>query len=204
MEGTYGGASALTAARVSSHRQRTLHLCASGRWIKGVELMSPTSTTPALPGVVRLLAPEEGRRLAAARHRAAERLDSSDTAGHRSPADVDGMRPPASAAQHLSTQRLSTQLTVECDDAEIPRRLCWRDRWHVVVEDPVRWFERRRWWLEDSRAERGRGPGVVDHEIWRLQIRLEAAPRAMPRTVDLSRHTGSGRWRLLRVHDVAA
>ncbi|MDZ5078453.1 DUF6504 family protein [Nesterenkonia sp. HG001] len=95
-------------------------------------------------------------------------------------------------------------MTVECDETGIPHRLCWRDRWHAVVEEPVRWFERRRWWLEDARVERGRGAGVVDHEIWRLQIRLEAASRAVPRTVDLSRHAGSGRWRLLRVHDAAA
>lgn len=152
--------------------------------------MSPTSTTPALPGVVRLVAPEEGRRLAAARNQ---------TAPGREAPRADGVPSPAP-----SGQRLTTELTVECDDAGVPRRLCWRDRWHAVVEEPIRWFERRRWWLEDSRVERGRGAGVVDHEIWRLQIRLEAASRAMPRTVDLSRHTGSDRWRLLRVHDVAA
>ncbi|GAA1186146.1 DUF6504 family protein [Nesterenkonia xinjiangensis] len=153
--------------------------------------MSTTSTTPALPGVVRLVAPEEARRLAAARSQSAASRASGS--GSRNDAAVIPL-----------SRALTEELTVECDETGIPHRLCWRDRWHAVVEEPVRWFERRRWWLEDARVERGRGAGVVDHEIWRLQIRLEAASRAVPRTVDLSRHAGSGRWRLLRVHDAAA
>lgn len=159
--------------------------------------MSSTSTTPALPGVVRMITPDQARRLAISRGApAAAELTAGPHSADISPADGSSVAPPK--------KPLTEELAVECDEAEVPRRLRWQDRWHLVVEEPIRWFERRRWWVEDARVERGRGPGVVDHEIWRLQIRLEAASRAVPRTVDLSRHTGSGRWRLLRVHDVAA
>ncbi|GAB3178449.1 hypothetical protein GCM10027060_04330 [Nesterenkonia halophila] len=149
--------------------------------------MSTTSTTPALPGVARLVPPKTARDLAVARRRAAGGAD----------------RPEATAAASVPGP-LTEALEVECDDDGAPYRLSWRDRRHVVVAEPVRWFERRRWWDEESRVERGRGAGVVDHEIWRLQVRLEAAAGAEARTLDLSRHVGSGRWRLLRVHDAAA
>jgi hypothetical protein len=42
----------------------------------------------------------------------------------------------------------------------------------------------------------------VDHEIWRVQVRAagdHAADSTL--TLDLTRHVGSGRWRLLRIHD---
>ena len=68
-----------------------------------------------------------------------------------------------------------------------------------VAAQPVRWFERRKWWTEEHRIERGRGAGVVDHEVWRLQVQL--APRAPLHTIDVRRHENSGRWELLRIHD---
>jgi hypothetical protein len=71
----------------------------------------------------------------------------------------------------------------------------------VVAAEPVRWYERRKWWVEERRAERGRGAGLIDHEIWRLQVRLAAARRAPLLTRDLAHHRHSGRWRLVRVHD---
>jgi hypothetical protein len=63
----------------------------------------------------------------------------------------------------------------------------------------------------------------VDHEIWRIQVRASAEARPSEQsqseegqseestaassspddtlTLDLARHLGSGRWRLLRIHD---
>lgn len=153
--------------------------------------MSTTSTTPALPGVARLVPPKTARDLAVARRRTEERRAAEQRPVEQSPASA-------------AASPLTEALAVECDDDGVPRRLSWRERRHVVVAEPVRWFERRRWWDEESRVERGRGAGVVDHEIWRLQVRLEAAAGAEARTLDLSRHVGSGRWRLLRVHHAAA
>jgi hypothetical protein len=90
---------------------------------------------------------------------------------------------------------------VERDTHGVPRYLDWNGRRYVVAAEPVRWYERRKWWVEERRAERGRGPGLVDHEIWRLQVRLASARTAPLVTLDLAHHRDSGRWRLIRAHD---
>lgn len=95
-------------------------------------------------------------------------------------------------------------VTVGCTAAGVPLRLEWDGRSYVLAAEPVRWYERRRWWAEERRAERGRGAGLVDHEVWRVQVRPELARGAPLLTLDLSHHPGSGRWRLVRVHDVVA
>jgi hypothetical protein len=92
---------------------------------------------------------------------------------------------------------------VERDPSGTPRYLDWQGRRYVVAAEPVRWYERRRWWEEERRAQRGRGAGLIDHEIWRLQVRLAAARRAPLITLDIAHHHDSGRWRLIRVHDGA-
>ena len=80
-----------------------------------------------------------------------------------------------------------------------PLRLTWQDRtWHIAA-DPLRWYERRRWWAEELRAQPGRGPGLVDHEIWRIQARL--SERSQIRTLDVSHQVDTGRWRVIRVHE---
>lgn len=88
---------------------------------------------------------------------------------------------------------------VECTPAGLPLRMRWQGREYRVAAQPVRWFERRKWWTEEVRAERGRGPGLVDHEIWRLQVRQTA--RGPLLTFDVSRQVETGRWRLIRIHD---
>ena len=93
----------------------------------------------------------------------------------------------------------SEAVEVVCSPAGQPLRLVWSGRTSKVAADPVRWYERRNWWDEEARAERGRGPGLVDSEIWRVQARL--TPRSPLRTLDLSHDISSGRWRLIRIHD---
>lgn len=95
-------------------------------------------------------------------------------------------------------------IAVQCTAAGTPLRLEWKGRVYVVAADPVRWYERRKWWAEEARAVRGQGAGLVDQEIWRVQVRLEKARRAPLVTVDLARRADSGRWQLIRVHDAAA
>ncbi|MFC4372249.1 DUF6504 family protein [Citricoccus nitrophenolicus] len=95
-------------------------------------------------------------------------------------------------------------IAVQCTAAGTPLRLEWKGRVYVVAADPVRWYERRKWWAEEARAVRGQGAGLVDQEIWRVQVRLEKARRAPLVTVDLAHRADSGRWQLIRVHDAAA
>ncbi|MEV7475505.1 DUF6504 family protein [Arthrobacter sp. KFRI-F3372] len=99
----------------------------------------------------------------------------------------------------------SESVDVDCTAGGEPIGLLWAGRSYAVCAEPVRWYERRQWWAEETRAPLGSGLGVVDHEIWRVQV-LPSAPvrraqAAEPLTLDLTRHIRSGRWRLLRIHD---
>lgn len=112
----------------------------------------------------------------------------------------------------------SESVDVVCGPDGLPAELHWGGRNYSVCAEPVHWFERRQWWAEEQRAPLGGGQGLVDHEIWRVQVvPAESGPdRKAPDasapdgktpaasdhlTLDLVRHTGSGRWRLLRIHD---
>lgn len=103
----------------------------------------------------------------------------------------------------------SESVDVVCGPDGQPVELQWGGRTYAVCAEPVRWYERRQWWAEEQRAPLGSGPGLVDHEIWRVQVvpaGIPPEPAPVPPapghlTLDLVRHTGSGRWRLLRIHD---
>ena len=103
----------------------------------------------------------------------------------------------------------SESVDVVCSPDGQPVELRWGGRTYSVCAEPVRWYERRQWWAEEQRAPLGSGPGLVDHEIWRVQVvPAGSPPKPAPTpsapehlTLDLVRHTGSGRWRLLRIHD---
>lgn len=97
----------------------------------------------------------------------------------------------------LFTQSVQVVLSA----AELPLRLGWQGKEWRVCAQPVRWYERRAWWADSARAEKGHGPGLVDHEIWQLQIRL--GERDAPRTVYVSHQLETGRWRLINVPEQA-
>lgn len=101
----------------------------------------------------------------------------------------------------------SESVEVTCSPAGQPMRLRWKGRDYEVGGEPLRWYERRQWWVEEQRAPLGSGAGLVDHEIWRVQVMPVDSSPAPPQgtfTLDLVRHAGSGRWRLLRIHDAAS
>ncbi len=93
----------------------------------------------------------------------------------------------------------SEAVEVVCSPAGLPVRLIWQERGYTIGTEPVRWYERRRWWEEEARAEVGRGAGLVDHEIWRVQALINGKGPSC--TFDLTHDLGSDRWRLLRLHD---
>ncbi|MET1021417.1 MAG: DUF6504 family protein [Arthrobacter sp.] len=95
----------------------------------------------------------------------------------------------------------SEAVDVVCAPSGQPLELDWAGRCYTVCAEPVHWYERRQWWAEEQRAPLGSGPGLVDHEIWRVQVRPADSSDPDSLTLDLTRHVGSGRWRLLRIHD---
>ncbi|TVU61697.1 hypothetical protein FQP90_14305 [Paenarthrobacter nitroguajacolicus] len=99
----------------------------------------------------------------------------------------------------------SESVEVICTDTGQPQQVQWKGMQYTVTNEPVRWYERRQWWLEESRAPLGSGAGLVDHEIWRVQLQAPGEKETSNGTItlDLVRHVGSGRWRLLRIHDAA-
>ena len=95
----------------------------------------------------------------------------------------------------------SESVDVLCTPSGEPLKVGWAGQHYTVCAEPVRWYERRQWWAEEQRAPLGSGPGLVDHEIWRVQVRRADSPDAESLTLDLTRQVRSGRWRLLRIHD---
>lgn len=93
----------------------------------------------------------------------------------------------------LFTQSVQVSLST----AGMPLRMLWQGRTWQVCAQPVRWYERTAWWADSPRAERGHGPGLVDHEIWQLQLRI--GERDAPRTVHVSHQLQTGRWRLINL-----
>ena len=90
---------------------------------------------------------------------------------------------------------LTESVDVDCDAEGVPVAVRWRGRSYRVVQEPVRWYERRAWWTEDARLPRDRGGGAVDQQMWRVQVQL--APRAELLTLELVHTLDTGRWRLL-------
>lgn len=104
----------------------------------------------------------------------------------------------------------SESVDVACTPDGLPQSLVWAGCSYDICAEPLRWYERRQWWAEESRVPLGSGPGMVDHEIWRIQVVPQVSPgrrpgteiqHMEPLTLDLTRHIRSGRWRLLRIHD---
>ena len=83
-------------------------------------------------------------------------------------------------------------LTVTTTPAGQPLRLIWRGHTWRVAARPVRYYKRRAWWAEESRAAKGARAGLVDTEVWRLQIQL--GTRGELRTIEAIRDQVTGRW----------
>jgi hypothetical protein len=89
-------------------------------------------------------------------------------------------------------------MKVEVATNGMPVQVEWQGRVYRVIADPVRWYERRRWWEEEMHVGGGEGAGIIDHEIWRLQVQL--SPGSPIRTFDVSHRVGTDLWRMICVH----
>lgn len=73
--------------------------------------------------------------------------------------------------------------------------------WFVGAE-PLRWFERVKWWESERRMPRG--SGRVDIEVLRLQMRLGQNEDSELVTMELVRDGQGGNWRVREMAAVAA
>ncbi len=77
-----------------------------------------------------------------------------------------------------------------------PVRFSWRNGSYQVTSRPERWFSRKPWWLEASRAQRGIGPAVLEVEMWRI-----TASKGIhsPSEFELLHNQDNDRWQLVRI-----
>lgn len=78
-------------------------------------------------------------------------------------------------------------------------QLSWRGVLYDVAPHPLCWYERRSWWVTETRLPPGSGVGAVDTQIWRLV--LSAADSAQTFTLDVAHYRPSGRWRVIKIYD---
>lgn len=86
------------------------------------------------------------------------------------------------------------RVVVRTDHEGVPAELeIGGHSWHVA-EEPMRWFERTKWWERQSRMPRGQG--LIDVEVWRVQARIARNPMSELATLDLERDQYGGGWSL--------
>lgn len=88
------------------------------------------------------------------------------------------------------------RIKVLTNQAGEPVRFSWRNGTYLVTSKPERYFSRRSWWQEASRAPRGIGSSVLEVEIWRLS----AAKGALsPAQFELVYSHQECNWQLVRI-----
>lgn len=81
----------------------------------------------------------------------------------------------------------------------IPVQLSWRGSLYTVAPHPLCWYERRPWWLQETRLPPGAGVGIVDTQIWRLVLQAEDSADSL--TLDVAHYRPAGRWRTIKIYD---
>jgi hypothetical protein len=79
-----------------------------------------------------------------------------------------------------------------------PVRFSWRNGNYQVTSRPERWYSRKSWWLEASRAQRGIGSAVLELEMWRLTA---SKGISSPARFELVHNQLDDRWQLVRIFD---
>ena len=78
-------------------------------------------------------------------------------------------------------------------------RLIWRGVSYSIGPHPLCWYERRPWWESETRVPPGEGVGIVDTQMWRLQLHREGLVEAL--TLDVVRYRPAERWRVIKIHE---
>jgi hypothetical protein len=94
-------------------------------------------------------------------------------------------------------------VTVSVNWAGEPVKFTWAGATYAITAKPVRWYDRRQWWAEAGRVQRGIGAQVLEVEMWQVQAELQDAIRATLPKFEFELMHSKNVWQLVRVAELA-
>lgn len=94
-------------------------------------------------------------------------------------------------------------VTVSVNWAGEPVKFVWAGATYAITAKPVRWYDRRQWWAEAGRVQRGIGAQVLEVEMWQVQAELQDAIRATLPKFEFELMHSKNVWQLVRVAELA-
>lgn len=102
-------------------------------------------------------------------------------------------------------------VTVSVNWAGEPVKFVWSGATYAITAKPVRWYDRRQWWAEAGRVQRGIGAQVLEVEMWQVQAEIQTSVQAgvqdairatLPKFEFELMHS-KNTWQLVRVAELA-
>jgi|LauGreDrversion4_2_1035121.scaffolds.fasta_scaffold45544_3 hypothetical protein len=94
-------------------------------------------------------------------------------------------------------------VTVSVNWAGEPVKFVWAGATYAITAKPVRWYDRRQWWAEAGRVQRGIGAQVLEVEMWQVQAELQDTIRATLPKFEFELMHSKNAWQLVRVAELA-
>lgn len=94
-------------------------------------------------------------------------------------------------------------VTVSVNWAGEPVKFVWAGATYAITAKPVRWYDRRQWWAEAGRVQRGIGAQVLEVEMWQVQAEIQDAIRATLPKFEFELMHFKNAWQLVRVAELA-
>ena len=94
-------------------------------------------------------------------------------------------------------------VTVSVNWAGEPVKFTWAGATYAITAKPVRWYDRRQWWAEAGRVQRGIGAQVLEVEMWQVQAELQDTIRATLPKFEFELMHSKNAWQLVRVAELA-
>jgi hypothetical protein len=94
-------------------------------------------------------------------------------------------------------------VTVSVNWAGEPVKFVWAGATYAITAKPVRWYDRRQWWAEAGRVQRGIGAQVLEVEMWQVQAELQDSIRATLPKFEFELMHSKNAWQLVRVAELA-
>ena len=91
--------------------------------------------------------------------------------------------------------RVDERVEVSTNSLGEPTGFRWRNIDYRVVSKPERWFSRKDWWVDQARAQRGIGAGILEVEMWRLSAIRDSGPAQF----ELIHTEQNNSWQLVRI-----